>query len=74
MTQLVQSGAFIVTNNTCWFCGNPIELNDAHAVRITLENLFRDTGAFQGITSHGECARLRLTGATMAFDPEMLSD
>lgn len=63
-----------MTKNTCWFCGNPIESNDVHAVRITLENLFRETGATQGITSHADCTRLQLTGATMEFDPEVLSE
>jgi hypothetical protein len=63
-----------MTANICWFCGETIELNDVRAVRITLENLMRATDAIQTIASHAECARVRLTGATMMFDPEVLFD
>lgn len=61
-------------DNICWFCGEAIELNDVRAVRITLENLMRATDAIQTIASHADCARVRLIGATMMFDPEVLSD
>lgn len=59
--------------NTCWFCGETIQFSDVNAVKITLENLMCDSDASQTIASHAECAKMRFSGATMEFDPEILA-
>lgn len=62
---------------SCWFCGQSIDREDASAVVLTVENLWKwDTGEpleeedpQQSVYSHTACAKDRLKGATMGLDP-----
>lgn len=65
----------------CWFCGQDIERDDAHAVVITVENLWRwesgsatDDDPLQSVYGHSVCVRDRLTGATMDLDPSLFGE
>jgi hypothetical protein len=65
----------------CWFCGPGIERDDAHAVMITVENVWRweagsmsEDDPLQSVYAHSTCARDRLNGATMSLDPSLFGE
>lgn len=65
----------------CWFCGLGVEQDDAHAVMITVENLWRweadspsEDDPMQSVYAHSSCASDRLKGATMDLDPSLFGE
>lgn len=65
----------------CWFCGEGIDRSDAGAVMVNIENLWGwAEGArgpedpLQSIYSHSQCAKARMTGATMALEASTFGD
>ena len=65
----------------CWFCAQGIERDDAHAVMITVENLWRWESAsrreddpIQSVYAHSACVRDQLKGATMELDPSLFGE
>ncbi len=65
----------------CWFCGQGIELDDTHAVMITVENLWRweagstsEDDPLQSVYAHSTCARDRMDGANMALDSSLFGE
>jgi len=63
----------VMTSQQCWFCGMGIEPDDLYAVRIAVSALWHTDGGRQAIFAHSICARRRLDGKSMEFDPEVLS-
>ncbi len=65
----------------CWFCGQGIERTDVGAVIITIENLWRweaesqsDDDPVQSVYAHSKCAKTKLEGATMDFEPSIFGE
>lgn len=65
----------------CWFCGQGIDRSDTGAILITVENLWRyDVGStskddpLQSVYAHSACAKDRLRGATMTFEPAIFDE
>jgi hypothetical protein len=65
----------------CWFCGQGVEQNDAGAVMITVESLWRwaeelqsDDDPVQSIYAHSHCAKSSLKGATMDIEPNIFGE
>ena len=70
-----------MTDHECWFCGQGIARTDAKAIIITVENLWqwqealaRDDDPLQAIYAHSDCAKVRLQGAKMSLEPDILGD
>jgi hypothetical protein len=65
----------------CWFCGQGIERSDSGAVLIGVESLWRwessfrkDNDPYQQVYSHKECAKSRLSGASMPLEPNIFGE
>lgn len=63
-----------MTEYQCWFCGQGIARDDASAVMVTIEGLWAagsqsEDNPLQALYAHSTCAKDRLQGATMAFEP-----
>ncbi|MXO90440.1 hypothetical protein [Pontixanthobacter aquaemixtae] len=70
-----------MTDYQCWFCGEGINQSDCGAVIITIENLWRwnkassETDApAQAVFAHRECAKRKLRGQGMEFDPGVFNE
>jgi hypothetical protein len=70
-----------MTEYQCWFCGQGIERADGGAVIIIIENLWRWADAartaddpFQSVYAHSQCAKDRMTGATMNLEPHIFGE
>jgi hypothetical protein len=65
----------------CWFCGAGIDRDDQGALLISVEGLWRwaegrrgGDDPFQNIYVHSICAKDRLSGATMNWEPSVFGE
>ena len=76
-----EKGSMMAMEFQCWFCGQGIERSDAGAVIITIESLWRwegesqsDDDPVQSVYAHSHCAKPKLEGATMDFEPSIFGE
>lgn len=71
----------IMLDFQCWFCGAGINRDDAGALLVSVEGLWRwaegrraTDDPFQNIYVHSHCAKDRMAGATMNLEPSVFGE